>query len=185
MEVKTCSRCKENKPFDDFCVRKRSKTGRASACKKCTNESVALFNRQDNYQRARNGKKKYIEKIGKDKINEINKKWRKENREAFLNSKKRSRETNKDAIKAYNAKRRARKLKATVLWANYQYIQDLYSNAREASSIFQNAGLTVTFEVDHIVPLLHNKVCGLHVEDNLQILTSVQNRQKSNKFMVG
>lgn len=37
-------------------------------------------------------------------------------------------------------------------------------------------------EVDHIVPLIHPKVCGLHVWDNLQLLTSLQNRRKGNSF---
>lgn len=37
-------------------------------------------------------------------------------------------------------------------------------------------------EVDHIIPIKHPLVCGLHVPENLQMLTRSQNAKKSNKF---
>ena len=37
-------------------------------------------------------------------------------------------------------------------------------------------------EVDHIVPINHPLVCGLHTEDNLQIVTANYNHFKSNYF---
>ena len=39
------------------------------------------------------------------------------------------------------------------------------------------------FEVDHVVPLTHDLVCGMHVPWNLQVLPVSVNRSKGNKFV--
>jgi 5-methylcytosine-specific restriction endonuclease McrA len=59
----------------------------------------------------------------------------------------------------------------TPCWADLIKIKEVYSQA-------QKLGLTV----DHIIPLNGKLVCGLHVENNLQLLTRAENSAKLNKF---
>lgn len=75
---------------------------------------------------------------------------------------------------ARGAARRAAKLRATPPWYEVEAIKDVYKEARYFG-----------MHVDHIVPLIHPLVCGLHVWENLQLLNPTDNYSKGNKFTVG
>jgi hypothetical protein len=90
---------------------------------------------------------------------------------------KRWRLNNPDKRAAKEAKRRANKLQATPTWINSSDLLTIYE---AASYLTRLTG--ISWEVDHEVPLKNNVVCGLHVYDNLQLLPSVENIKKSNKF---
>jgi 5-methylcytosine-specific restriction endonuclease McrA len=72
----------------------------------------------------------------------------------------------------------AMKRQATPTWANSEAIKAVYL---EALRLTERTG--VKHDVDHIVPLNSPIVCGLHVEANLQILTSTANKKKRNHLM--
>jgi len=74
------------------------------------------------------------------------------------------------------AKRRAAKLQATVAWADKDKIAAIYVEAQRLSEL-----TGVVYHVDHIVPLISKKVCGLHNEFNLQVLPGVENLKKHNR----
>ena len=78
---------------------------------------------------------------------------------------------------ALTAKRRSQLKKAFPEWASKEAIEFFYILAKELES---HTG--VPHEVDHIVPLQGREVCGLHVEDNLQVITAEANRRKSNTY---
>ena len=75
------------------------------------------------------------------------------------------------------ARRRAAKLQAIPKWADLELIKVFYQLCRQRTEL---TGLP--HHVDHIIPLQSELVCGLHIINNLQILTATENCQKSNVF---
>ena len=80
---------------------------------------------------------------------------------------------------AYIVERRKKRDKSIPPWANKSAIRELYIKARQLT-----LETGIKHEVDHIIPSNHNMVCGLHVENNLQILTESENIRKSNSFTI-
>lgn len=62
------------------------------------------------------------------------------------------------------------KIQRTPAWANNHKILEFYKNRPQG------------MHVDHIIPLHHKLVSGLHVENNLQYLPDLDNLRKCNKF---
>ena len=91
-------------------------------------------------------------------------------KEADLERLHRWKKENPELVNANTAKRRAAKLQAIPPWADLEKIKDFYKNCPEEH------------HVDHIVPLRHSLVCGLHVSENLQYLTAEENLKKGNSF---
>jgi hypothetical protein len=83
---------------------------------------------------------------------------------------------NREKAAAILARYRAAKLQATPSWASSDAIEAFY---REARRLTKETGHK--HHVDHIVPLVHPEVCGLHVESNLQVLTAAENQRKGNR----
>ena len=83
---------------------------------------------------------------------------------------------NPDKSAASTARRRATKAQATPLWADKEAMNKIYTEAQACSSM-----TGVLCHVDHIVPPKSKIVCGLHCEDNLQILPGGDNVSKGNR----
>lgn len=128
----------------------------------------------------------------KVRIQELQRVWVKNNPDKNKLSQKKYTEKNSSRINSYKrawnkanpeicakqcADRRARKLRATVKWANQDRIQLIYTKANRLE-----LWLEIDFHVDHIVPLKSKFVCGLHCEDNLQILPAKENQHKLNSY---
>lgn len=83
----------------------------------------------------------------------------------------------KDVLRWNSDKRRSALKIATPAWADLVAIEAIYVEARRLT-----AETGTLHEVDHIVPIQGRRVCGLHVEANLQILTKIDNVKKHSKF---
>lgn len=87
-------------------------------------------------------------------------------------------EENRQKVNAYNKEAKLRRRKTSVVaWADKQAIAKIYA---EAAMLTAQTG--VRHEVDHIIPLKHPLVCGLHVPENLRVVTRSENARKSNKY---
>lgn len=84
---------------------------------------------------------------------------------------------NRDKCASYTARHRSAKLSAYVSWANDILMKEIYSSARLIKKIFGGK-----WEVDHIVPLQSDIVCGLHWEGNLRMIPKRENQSKSNRL---
>jgi hypothetical protein len=145
------------------------------ACVTCTQnrrlksyiENKELCNQQSkdwylkNYEK-HNEKNKSWQKLNPDKVKVINKNW-------VIN--------NRDVANARTNNRRAAKLQRTPGWADKKEILKFYT---ESSRLTKETG--IEYQVDHIVPLRGDSVCGLHVHYNLQIISKSENYKKSNIF---
>lgn len=90
--------------------------------------------------------------------------------------------SNRAQSNALKAKYRASKRKATPNWLTDEdnaQIVEFY----DCCQMFKTyTGLE--YQVDHIIPLRSDIVCGLHVPWNLQVLTAFENNTKNNSFNV-
>ena len=166
--VKTCSRCGESKPVCDFS--KASKTvrngiivsggglhGVRSQCKKCMNEKNKTWR---------------LKNVESERIRRS--KWSAANRDKIAVYRK---NYDKAKIIAKNKRRMAAQIQRTPAWAYKDAIDFAY---HAANTIFEVYGGTKP-HVDHIIPLRGRFVSGLHVENNLQLLSAKQNSKKGNK----
>ena len=88
---------------------------------------------------------------------------------------------NPEKVNARNMKRVTAKMKATPKWLTKEQ-KDLISTFYDTAKLCE-AVTGEKHQVDHIVPLKSNLVCGFHVPWNLQVLTAKENNKKQNKIL--
>lgn len=77
----------------------------------------------------------------------------------------------------HTGKRKAAKLLRTPKWADHDAIARIY---RECYRLTHRT--KIVHHVDHILPLQGRKVSGLHVAENLRVVTATENVRKSNTY---
>jgi 5-methylcytosine-specific restriction endonuclease McrA len=188
MKTRVCSKCEEEKELSkEFFYRNaRKRAGFELTCKVCHRARVNQYadaNRERVRVRNRVAGKKWRDanhdheraRLRAYYHSEAGRKNRQEHAEIYRNL---------PSAKARRADRQSRrealKKVATPIWASSQYMKLWYELAKaEAERVGQPV------HVDHIVPLQHENVCGLHCEQNMQLLTADENLSKSNRIWPG
>ena len=147
---------------------------------------------EENKEEIRKKQKEYYDRTI-DERRAASKRWADQHREHKRQKDREYYEKNKEKIKEYvsnfykehrelrnffNSKYRACVKSSIPSWANLEAIKAIYEQCEEMNK--NNDG--VQYVVDHIIPLRGKNVCGLHVENNLQIIEMHENCRKSNKF---
>lgn len=130
----------------------------------------------DNPQKARETRAKWAKENPEIK-RAMAAKHRSENPEKHRARYENWRKSNPEKHRSREAKRNAAKLFATPGWVNFDEIAFTYALAQ-----IKTLQTGIEHEVDHIVPLQSNRVCGLHVDYNLQVITRKLNCEKSNRY---
>lgn len=204
--MKTCNTCNTTKPLSSFGPHSTTADGHNPKCKDCVSEYNREYRRKnkakidryqseyaeahretarertqqwraDNPERTQQNNKRYYQQ-NRDRELESSKQRYQNNKEQSKERAREWRKDNPDRVAANLAARRAAKKQATPIWADLTAIQAFYTNAR---ALTESTG--VEYQVDHIVPLTSDVVCGLHCEHNLQVITAEENNSKNNKLI--
>lgn len=178
-----CTCCNKMKQPFEFHTRKSRPKGITSKCKLCLSlDSKKYYS--NNVEITLEKKSDYRE-ANRDQININQNLTRLNNLEVFQ---ERDREYYKKYVSINpeypsnkTAKRRCSKLDRTPKWLSKDDSSKIRSIYKMCKLISKKTGLE--HHVDHIIPLISDKVSGLHVPWNLQIITKEQNLKKSNKLI--
>ena len=165
--TKVCTKCSLEKPLDAFNKDKYKKDGYMHHCKECKKE---YYNK--NREAIAKQRVGYRQK-NRERLVAQTKEWCKNNKERHYVTSREWKKNNRDKCTAHSAKRRAAKLNATPAWANQEKIDYVYYCRDLVNKVYGG-----DCEVDHIAPLQGKHVCGLHVHNNLQLLSAKANRSK-------
>jgi len=187
--IRTCSKCSKTKPeTPEFFYWHPTRHRFEASCKICTSAREKVYNRESYhvrraYELSDKGKATASRKNAKfrnahpDRTKAAQKAWRDENQEVNSQRLKDWRAENPAKVRRYCRQRYAIKKQAMPSWAKQGYIDLFYKLA-----VIEAARIGAAVEVDHIVPLQSDLVCGLHCEDNLQLLTRKVNMSKGNRL---
>jgi len=142
-------------------------------------EKVAEYNREwrkNNKLKVKAQNARYREK-NRESLNEKCREYSRTNRESINATKRAYKKKNPVVHRESRMRRYAQKIKAVPPWFDRVQVKAFYIHAR-----FMTEQTGVPHEVDHIVPLRSEFVCGLHCHQNLQVITQAENRKKNNRY---
>jgi hypothetical protein len=161
--VKNCYACKQVLPFESFYVDKSQSSGYSSACKPCARlrrSAKAQENKVHETARRVRWAQENPEKSAAIR-NRYKSSATVEQKEAHRETCRRYKRENPDAVRRYSSKRRAARKRAVMPWSSELTDLVFYEACDLAIRLEVLTG--EPWEVDHVIPLRGDLVCGLHV----------------------
>lgn len=157
--LKTCSKCKQDKPIIQFGKRKQSKDGLMSECKACKLIQTSKWRRANN-----------------ERVNELRRKFYPNKQEKESNRKRAWKQLNKDKVKAQKARRRAkfRAIISDLTTKQWEEIKHAFNY--RCAYCGKDANLTQ----DHIIPI---SKAGHHTASNVVPSCQTCNSSKGAKLV--
>lgn len=188
---KRCPKCKYISSANNFHKDVTSHDGLFSYCKKCSLSRLQLYREKnsatmkDRYKRYYLSNKEQLLIMKRQHYQDNKEKYNKRSKEYYKNHKLQAQLYNKQyvsknrgLINYLNNLRHKRIKQATPKWSNLKMIKEIYNQ-----SVFIQQQTGIEHEVDHIIPISNRLVCGLHVPNNLRIITATENQKKTNNFI--
>ena len=174
---------KHNERSRDYRNKNRNRLNKMSSERYAKNREERIAKaqeyRRENPEKVREANKRYYHK-NKETRRAKNKDWIKRNAESHKDRQqsyqRKHYAENKEYYYVKSAKAKSRLRKSTPGWADLNKIAEIYRQAAAMSTD------EVKYSVDHIIPLKGKMICGLHVENNLQIMTLEENKRKGNRW---
>lgn len=154
---KVCSTCKEELPASRFNRNKSNADWLASRCRECDSDYKKEYYKID-----------YVKEREAKRLKDFSKRNKKQLQEYRREYYSRPEVKVKKNINSINSQRRQRERIPS--WEKTENIKYYYMESRAKG-----------LEVDHIVPINSDLVCGLHCVDNFQMLTREENASKGNR----
>lgn len=206
MQTKHCPRCSEVKAAEAFAVNRAVKDGLFWICRPCAAEVAKeryntpefkakrkIYLAKNRVKVAEQAKARYWRNPERARetskrtqikravaVAEYMREWRANNREKTAAGFKAWCVANPDRLAAKSMKRYIQFRSAIPPWVDHEAIVAIYA---ERLRVSRETG--VPHHVDHIVPIVHPRVCGLHVAWNLRIIPAKENQAKGNRRFDG
>ena len=142
---------------------------------------IKMLNEAERKYQREYKQKKREDVVFRAKELEINRKWRDKNTDKISDQKRDYYLNNKEAIvvskKNQSFKRNLRKVQG-----DNEFTDFVFKEAKELVKI-RNNSTGIKWEVDHVLPLLGKEVSGLHVWNNIAVITESANKRKYNLYV--